>query len=320
MKLTVKQMKSLEFRKGRLLEKVEALDRLLSGRDVSLLPLVRTETGRYSEKRTWALVEELLAALEKYRQYLRHDDQDDETELAPYRLPEQERSLYRSFLYCAIRMAAGNPWWIRGSYWPKGTFGDILALAKQTGYERKVDLYFDELYARGGMWGFFAYMDDFYEALTGQKISTTITEEEQLEAREWHQKEVQEWEESEDEMFSPEELEKIYMEEYESLSDGEKQALDEEAEQNRKDAQEKQAWVRAFPQKESFCQQYLLFRKLYFQNWSGLADSIEHMLDIYLYEHGASRLLEDDTYFYAYALFNKLLKQVKDLAEAEDGQ
>lgn len=43
MKLAIKQMESLEYRKTRLLKKIEALNRLLSGQDVSLLPLVCTQ-------------------------------------------------------------------------------------------------------------------------------------------------------------------------------------------------------------------------------------------------------------------------------------
>lgn len=324
MELTMKQVERLQYRKERLAEKANRLEFLLSGRGVSLLPLVRTKGGRYSEKRAWALVEDLLAALEKYEAYLQclEDEEDEDRPLAEIacHLPEQEQAFYRSFLYCAVRVAESNPFWIWGR---RGVFHDILDLAESAAiYREKIELHFDELY-----WGpsgepsgqFFDCMDRLYEAFTGTPVTDALPEEDRREAEERvrarKKKDEEDWAAFlEDAGMTEEEYEAANLEMLEQFGG----IVEQGPVEAQRDERQKQAWIKAFPNKEALCQQYLMCRELYFQaDRSQLADNLENMLDFYLYEHGESSYLQDDTFFYAYALLDKVLRQVRDLTKAE---
>jgi len=302
----------MEYRRKRLLERVGALERLLAGRDVALPSWTRPDGG-YSELRTWALVEDLLDALEQYERYRTcQEDGDPALSELPYRMPEGLRKCCRGFLYCAVRLSASGHYWLCGA---KGTFNDLLYMAEGIGYTDKTRLCFDELYDRPVMEGFFAWMDTLYEAFTGKGTETIVTEEERQAVQKRYKAEIEEreavWSQ---ELLSPEEQAEIDRQWYESLSDEERREVDEESEALAQEEQDKQAWMEAFPEKEMFCRQYLLFRRLYFQEaaWRTLPQGVEHLLDIYLYEQGASALLKDDAFFYTYALLGKVLKQARE--------
>jgi len=323
MDMTANQMRVLEYRKERLRDASRELELLLSGGDVSPLPRVQAETGRYSEKRAWALVEELLDALESYERYWdRACSEDGDVPLAqlPYRLPERSRAFFRCFLYCVVFTASAGacPWLPACLPGAGGGFHDILLLAEQTRYEDKIELYFDELYNRPLMEGTFARMDDIYEMLSGEKITAAIPEEDRQTVLRRHPAEIKEleelWAESLD--VSPKEQEKASQDWYDALSDEEREAAEEE---ERWIEEGKQAWLEEFQEKEDFCQQYLLFRKLYFEEdvRKDLARKVEGMLDIYLYEQGESALLKEDHFFHAFALLKKLLEQVRGFGKTE---
>lgn len=315
MNLTEKQIKSVVYRQEKLMEKIEMLkwqlSGWLSGWDASLLPLVRTETGGYSEKRTWALVEELLTDLDRAQMYWGE-------EWRSLQLREWRRALFKSLLYCVIRVlervpclqeddndfSRSNSWHL---YWgrKKVTFADILNLTKYR-YRTKAKLYFDELVFTAAGNDLFGCLDELYEAFSGRDIADTITEEERLELRSQF----------------PWMCERKPNAGDEASRGGEIRGSGEPDEDPPLSGLAWPAWVGAFPQKEMFCQQYLLFRKLYFEGDGdrALSDWLERMLVVYFAERGESRLLDDDVYFYTYALLNKLLKQVKNRLEAEDGQ
>ncbi len=320
MELTVKQLERLDYRRKRLLERVGELERMLSGRDMRLPPLARTEESGYSEERAWALVEALLAALEQYERYRAYgEDGDPALSELPYQLPEGRRNLFRGFLYCAVRLSAGGPDWLCET---RGTFDDLSRFAEGIGYADKIDLCFDELYHRPEMDGFFAWMDSLYEAFTGQEMETIITEEERRAVRKRYQAEIEELEAvwAEQPELSPEEWAELDREWYESLTDEERRENEEELEEWEREERERRAWIEAFPKKETLCQQYLLFRKLYFEEAGRLtlSKSVERLLDIYLHERGKSLFLEDETFFYTYALLNKVIKQVGKTMGMED--
>jgi len=330
MDMTIEQMRILEYRKERLRDTLRELELLLSGGNVSPKPWVQTKTGQYSEKRAWALVEELLAALEKYERYCNCSyNEDGNLHLAelPSRLPERSRDFFRSFLYCAVFAAsAGVCHWIPDRLYgaAKGTFHDILVLAEQTKYDDKIELYFDELYSSSFAEGTFAQLDDLYEIFSGEKIETTIPEEDRQTVIRRHQGEIKELEELWAGCLdiSPEDQEMADREWYDSLSSEEYEEYEEWEKEARWLEEARQAWLEEFQEKEDFCRQYLLFRKLYFEETAryNLARKVEGMLDIYLYEQGKSAFLKDDTFFYTFTLLKKLLDQAQSFGKTESGK
>lgn len=331
MELTIKQVERLQYRKERLAERASRLEFLLSGRGTSLLPLVQTKTGKHSEKRTWALVEDLLAALEKYEVYLHclknGVEEDRPLTAADGHLPEQERTFYRSFLYCALRvMENDHPFWIWGR---EGTFKDLLGLTESAAdYKEKLELHAEELYwGNSGepTGGFFDCMDHLYEAITGRPITDTLSEEDRHAAEE--RVLTQKKEEEADWAAFLKDLD-MTEEEYETASREINEQLGETlAEEPEREEQapvqkgRNKVWSEAFPNKDMLCQQYLLCRELYFQaDRRNLSDRLKNALDFYLYEHGQSSYLEDDTFFYTYALLNKVIKQIENLPKGEAPQ
>lgn len=315
MDMEIKDIERLEFRKERLLEKSRRLESLISGRSVSLMPLIRTKTGKHSEKRTWLFINALTDALEKYEKY-RNLEEEPDFELSP-----EERTFYKSFLYCAIRIAEEKPWWLLMS---EGTFDDILKLAENTLYHAKHQLHFYELYKRPALDGFFFYMDELYELFTGTAVTLTIDEEELSEVKRLYASEI-EFLDSEDPAYL-EEYEKAFagmssaeitLRELDALSPAQMKEGILEAQRDAKEQEEKQKWAEHFSEKELFCSQYLLCRKLYFETGADhdFPRRIERMTDIYLYEHEISSFLNDELFFSAYAMLRRALRYVDGLME-----
>ena len=291
-KLSREKIESLDYRRGRLGAQTERIERLLSGRTASLLPLVRTKSGAHSETKTRDLIEKLLAALEH-------------AEARP--LPERDREFYRGFLYCAIRAAAERPFWIVET---RASFDDILRLGARVWPQDPVELYFTEMYYAPVLDGFFGCMDELYGALSGQSIVRTLGPAERAAVRERHPEEVEgiesQWKEMEEaRAMAAEDLAELLTED----------DLEEPDEWELREERMRQEWIDAFAEKETFCEQYLLCRALYFELAPGdtLPDRLRRMLDVYFAERNASGFLDDDAYFTAYALLDETLRRVKAL-------
>lgn len=59
-----KKLESLEFRKQKIKEELEATERFISGEWISISSLVKTPSGKFSEKRAWKLIDELTECLQ----------------------------------------------------------------------------------------------------------------------------------------------------------------------------------------------------------------------------------------------------------------
>lgn len=292
--LPKKQLESLRYRWERLDAQFQRLEGLLSGGGKSLRPLVRTESGVHWERGVWRLIDQLLEALEAAE---------------ARKLPEKERALFSSFLYCAIRVAEEDPWWITRT---SGTFSDILRLGKSLWTRSKVELCYMEVY--GVIWGlegFFGHMDELYRLFSGQHIKKTFSEAE----RQWIR------------AFNPEEsaaIEKKWREseELEELLPGLDEdpeapaAYDEDEAQREWEAQTD--WVASFADKEVLCRQYLRFRGLYFDE-AGLRfpQRLRRMLDVYLAGQGVSAYLDDDAFFETYAQLDEIARRLRGALSGE---
>lgn len=306
--LTSQELNNLEYRKKRLRRKLERLELLLSGCGSSLLPRLRGEKGNWSEEHGRSIVRELLNTLDLG---LRGWEEKPSvscplSQLSPV-LTQEQRALFESFFYCALR-ALEAP--LPGPHWsgPRGgTWADLLFFAKATVYSDQYTLYFDELYQ--GPTGFFGSMDQMYEGLTGIAAVRRASPLDIQTMQERFQKEI-----AEQELLSPWEAlpEEVQMEFSEPLT-----AFDqvEAAEQ----AASLAAWRDGFPEKERFCQEYLRLRELYFTAgaWRYLGAWTERTIDLYLYQEGASSFLTDDRYFLTYGLLDRSERQLR--AAVEEG-
>ena len=91
--MTLEQIKSIRYRKKRLEAKCLQLQQSVSGRGASVLPLLRTPTGKYSEPRTRALAQQL-------------------ADLVPEKLDELRwvrREVLCDLIYCLLRFVERSP-------------------------------------------------------------------------------------------------------------------------------------------------------------------------------------------------------------------
>lgn len=293
-KITPRQMDILRYRKERLHRKAGQLERLLTGREQSLPPLLRTPTGRYSEARTQLLLGRLAQACPA---------------------AGLDGEFFRSFLYCALRLAERGPSLVPGpgfEWGLEGSFEDLEALAASVDpCGDGCDRWYQEFCGGGELPACFALMDGLFERFCGQPIERALAEclpglparaaaRYQLPPADQEPEGWEEWEECLPADMTDEEVEEL-------------DALNQAA------AQEAEQWVRAFPAKEAFCQAYLACRRRYFavERCRGLARAVEEALDLYLYQTGASRYLEDEDFFAAYGLLERSAKQLRALLEEE---
>lgn len=286
--LTKEQLESLNYRRERLDAQMARLSRWLSGSGQTLLPLVRTQSGAHSERGTWNLIEALLEALEA-------------AEGRP--LPEAERGLFRSFLYCAIRISEERPWWLTEA---NGSFHDILRFGESLRPGTQLELYYMELYHSLELDGFFGCMDELYWLFSGNRIEDTLHEGERRQVRMLHPEEAALLEEARKENVAdqiPADLDGLFADE-------------DDYEQMEREAQ--RAWVSAFADKEILCREYLRFRTLYFDTaHSRFPTRLRQMLDAYLAGQGLSLLLNDDVFFQVYTQLDEIARRLRDAPSGE---
>lgn len=321
MKITIKEMERLEYRKQRLLSETKKLEAILSGRNTDLGPRTSTGPGKHSEKKVWEFVEQMVDALEKYEKYAEYDmfdeaEEDISLEEADGGMTEDRKRFYRSFLYCALRVTREGVLWPDGEWRPKYTFDSVLKLAEKTPfYGDKYELYFSEMYKTSD--GFFYYMDEAYRALTGNSIESTISEEDKEEVKKRYAYQAEDYEMGVSVWREAMEESGCSMEElaaFESRAAEAEWDLKSEKERKRsiRERERFEKWKEGFPEKDIFCRQYELCRELYFKKLfrpEELAFQIERMMDIYLYEHGTSRFMDDEAFFYTFTLLKRTVKQ-----------
>lgn len=305
------QLHILRFRKERLANRLRELEGRVSGMQGSILPMVRDEAGNFSEERAQALID---AFLEAYRDFLLLDGRREEH----VALPEGE-ALYRSFLYCAIRYVECPPLWDSDFYElpaARGTYGDILWLAQGPMPADRAELLFWEFYRPWELKGFFACMDELYHKLSPDTIVQDFEEGDYLLMRETYRQEIQELEqvgqdqEALKDMMGEDAWQETLRQHFEGIEEGiaelEEDALAREEEALREQRMQEE-WRAHFREQEAFCRQYLLFRKAYFEAPSRrrIAGDIACMLDMALLRQGTSHYMDNDFYFYAFAVLEK---------------
>lgn len=296
------------------------LERLLSGRDTLILPLVSDQQGQYSEDAAWTLVGRLYQAVESCTGDFLQDI--------------MARSLYVSFLYCAVRLCAICPPWAKAakSYqlgipkWKQlqGSFDDILDMARQAASQSEIDLYCKELYAPLELDSFFASMDGLYEVFSGKSIKWTISEAAKNAAKDQHALEEVAMlyklaEQYGDKLPAGYTANDFYYGNYPAKDYVNERAgvdLYEKEEKEKTARLEREAWARTveIPCKEEFCMHYrrlrlLLFRKNFQES---LFRIIECTLDAVLLEEKASLFLKRDLFSQVCAQLDSVMASLKE--------
>lgn len=285
----------MAYRKMRLREKTDQVELLLSGQGESLLPLVRDESGHYSEEKTRALCAQLAD---------------------PLGLDRGKRETLESFLYCALRLIEGDPFsfCLAGN---RGSFRNLVGLARETDYWDVSELYYDELTAPNTAHGIFPCLDELCKALSGWDAAESISPEARAALPEHLQMELREREAllAEYPDVSDEEYREIEQMRYDALSPEERQWEDEENARFREEEEQKQEWLAGFSDREALLQEYLRFRRLYAQGnlrGTGLGKAAEDAVDLWLYRMKKAYFLEDDRYFYAYGLLDRAVRALRE--------
>lgn len=300
-KITSRQLETLLYRRKRMERKARQAAMLISGRGKSLLPLLRTPSGRYSEKQTRALTAQL-------------------TDARPL-AGGPDAGFFESFLYCALRLAERGPGLICGPGFEWGTDGiwqDLTELAATVDpwgdrFDRWYQDFYDPASGSGTSFGF-VLMDDLYEKFSGRSIRADLEKalpEVAEKSADRYRSAIEELAviQEEDARLLAEEWDSEYIPADVAFDPEELDALDAIQEQKARE------WIAAFPQKELFCQTWLRCRKCYFQTerCRGLYAALEQALDVYLYQAGASYYLDDDAFFAAYGFLDQSTGKLRRL-------
>ncbi len=308
MKLSDNTISQLDFRKRKSSQKIKELESLLTGRQTSIMPHVQDETGAYSENKIQDFIKKLLESLKRYKQY--------ETKNPKYKLSDNEKEFYTAYLYCTIRGMSDSVYGAYVSIAPCITYEDIVNMAKNPETVRihtPEELHYEELY-EPVTGGFFGYMDETYELLTGENIAVTITEEEKsrvfkmypdAKEIESQQKELEEIEAG----ISEEDYAEIMKDDY---GFGEVEAEIDDFIKEIED--ERQKWAQNFGDIASFCEHYKKYRKTYFEvERYHFAADIENMMDLFLMEQGISCFGDEDAFLKAYTMIGQSYTRMKKL-------
>lgn len=370
---------SKEFRKKKTKEELEKIEDLLSGEELSVLSLVQTPNGKYSEKMAWNLIEELTECLQMYLNKIfvydfyqngHMKEEYIEKELEKTKLKGEAKEFYQSFLYlsvCVVDFLTSNIdnlfFREEETTWAfeKGKeFCTIINLARnveECGYNyrdyyhlcgREINTSEDEI-----LEGIFLLLDEIYLAMKGKYDGCTgylglpafteendlISKEDMQSAWEYYKERLpekfKEWEECE--TMKAEWIEQ-YGENYQEVLDemyGSWEELSEEDLKEEKKISEYVSecikninrWGEAFPNKDSFIEQYKIFRKGYFSARlmnsgkfvsSNFSKYITGMINVYLSEKGCDFYTEDDEFFSIYTKLKKIEKLLVRMSRGEE--
>lgn len=328
----------LKFREKLFLEEMEQYRAGLTGEYESILPYVRDDDGRYSEKKTCELIDELTDYARLYRKYESEEylqkleesgRSDEEIEelmmLFPEFGPDQE-AFFRDFLYCALRISEMDMLCD-----PEGkdisratqTFHDLLWFSGEH-YKSPEELYVGEAVSEAlrndyaDMKGIYRPASWLVHMLTGKALSNLYPEE--LQKEYFHyiprglRRAIEELGCTPSEFFRANWKEGF-------LSD--EKLMKEIAEQVKNQ----------FAEPEKFVECYLYFRsKRYDPRYDSadpelvaevvdlmnivysLDDYVKAAVQLFTEKRGLSHLQDDDTYFTAMTLLRRAEKQLKKTA------
>ena len=291
------ERKRLEYRKGRLEDKLSMLERTISGRDVRVPPLVRGPDGAYDEERAWQLVEGLMACLD-----------------GAWREEDRVRgeALCRSLFYCLLRMAENFPHWVTFHPLPAraatDSFQAVVTMAQRAGETMAQRLYGQPWILPGDLCA--SFLEEAYMALRGRQIWEEIPGETfQALLDRYGTPDPDSPELTEEELREVLAQDRALMLELDMVEEGPEE-LDTQA--------WKESWAEGFPCQEAFCRACRQVWILSMENRlrSQLPRLAERAVDLLLYRRGLSAFLDDDTFFYTYALVDKVVRQVREKRKA----
>ncbi len=179
------------FRKRKFRYKFEELLDMLSGTSQSYIDLV-LEDGRYSAKKTDALISELLQCLVELRAYRRISEDFTGGEMRYEKLSAGERSFYKSYFYLllGLGMYSGEYQWSTGGSHEGGTWDALLDAddmlpqgLTMAELDRNIINASEELFGVGSARlrypdGIFYRLLGAYEYVTGEYFSSMLTQKE----------------------------------------------------------------------------------------------------------------------------------------------
>ena len=328
----------LKFREKLFLEEMEQYRAGLTGEYESILPYVRDEDGRYSEKKTCELIDELTDYARLYRRYEseeyrqkversgRSDEEIEELMIFSSEFDSDMENFFRDFLYCALRISEMD-----ALCDPDGkdisratqTFHDLLWFSGDH-YKSSEELYVQEAVSEAvssdyaDMKGIYRPASWLVHMLTGKDLSALYPEE--LQKEYFHcipsglRRAIEEL------GCTPAEFSRTNCE-AEFLSN--ERLMKETAEQIKKQ----------FAEPEKFVECYLNFRcKRYDPRYDSadpesvievidmmnmaysLDDYVKAAVQLFTEKRGISHLQDDDTYFTAMTLLRRAEKQLKKTA------
>lgn len=339
--ITLEQIALLQRRKEKLQAATQELESLLAGRSTTLAQLgAQTAAGQeaLAQKltRAYAQNEGIDRLLEQGR-FSRFQQQP----LAEAQLPAApECALAAPFFYCAVRLAAGTPWY-------GGTAEEVaqLAASAQARAAKPRALLLDELcdatdYLAEGVPrpdDFFAMADDLYRLLTGAPIADAIPAHLREMVAGPYQQALDEAAWAGLPLMSPQQLDEAVaagqldaeivqrnraameaqwnqlVEEAQTRPQWETDAMEaaqqEEQRRHRRIAERLEAWQAGFADGEEFCRQYLQLREELFEGEGcpeDFADLASRAVETLLAQEGFSQLARKSTIDEAIYLLDKV--------------
>lgn len=307
---------SVWFRKKKFQEKMKDLEKVISGRNASVLPFVTDGMGRFHAEKTQQLIHELIKDMNTYaNQKLLWIGNIQNSNI-----PEQQAfcKYVKMFLYLAIRVSLVDMGWMYEimDTMPQSNFQQILDCAEDI--KNRDSIYgwtFDRRYA--GNFCFENVLDYscvIYEDLLGKDFSKLIPadmwkEFEEEDAALLPIPDGEEPEEMED-FLSDEEIRAI-MDDYEAIPES-------EGERRLREANERayQKEKEKFTDVDQFCQVFenfvsmLYAGELPYSYMSKMKQAVEGMLDIFLCEHKLSLYNDTDQYLKAYIYLKKTEEKI----------
>ena len=335
MAMTGEELTLRSIRKEQLLRQIRELEKMISGRKVSLAGLLAGADGRPDLRRVRGMAEELAAEYALFRKppVLDEEDREDITadlEQETTLMTEPEQVMVRTFFFCALRLLADCPWL-------DGTVEELLRFAQKAQQEkmsrRALELEEVRMYEMGyscrvvgrGL-NFFMVCDEVYELLSGEHIALRIPAEYRAKLMEFLQDELDADAEKMQEYdflaefggMTPEEIAEEYGVPEEFAEDALAEYPDDGARTFREEAA---AWVAGFEAPDEFCREYLAFRDAYFTEEDLPADfaaTAERAVDLYLGRHKLNHFADDRVYFSTRNLLDQAITKVSRIIAGEE--
>lgn len=319
---------TMDFRRRKILGLMQDIKKLFSGDDISIIPYVYSESGRYSETRTWNFIKDLVHALEEYGRLNTFWDAGQ--------MPDSLRQYTECYLYCMLRvMSVDSEYFER----PEAVFETLSTCANSVSsdYERYSTLYelvhFPDYVITEDVP---RYCMPVYELLTGERVLYNLTPQRMRDKMELLYAEtlerdkkmmhdsLEDFSESDLDAEEWESVRRTLQEVDEKAPEPEREAMEEAHKQDEEpldDRNEKTRFLQTFKEADTFVSNYRRYRELHYSGkvefQDVFAEMVEGMLDVYRRKYEMSLYGDDDAYFQAYSYLNKALQESRELRKED---